>query len=172
MRALLAFSLTIAAILCLGGCGESPGDTDSQAAPASAEGTHMHADGTIHDDHAEEPAPEADHAHDETSIGAAMIGDFEVELAQGHGAVIAGQEGHLVVKLPYSDSGASIVRAWIGTEDRTLSFVGRGEYAASHDDYDIHAVAPNPLPEDAMWFIEIEMPDGTKVVGSAQPILQ
>ena len=86
-----------------------------------------------------------------------------VELAQGHGAVKAGQEGHLVVKLPYNDNGATIVRAWIGTEDRTLSFVGKGEYAPSHDDYDIHAMAPDPLPENTMWWIEIEKPDGAKV---------
>ncbi len=91
-------------------------------------------------------------------------------LAQGHGGVTAGKESHLVVKLPYNDAGATIVRAWLGTEDRTASLVGKGEYAPSHDDYDIHATAPDPLPEGTMWWIEIEKPDGAKVVGSAQPI--
>jgi hypothetical protein len=119
-----------------------------------------------------EAKAEADHSHDETPLGTVVIGDLEVTLAQGHGAVVAGKEGHLVVKLPYSDGGSTIVRAWIGTKDRTLSYVGKGEYAASHDDYDIHATAPDPLPFDAMWWIEVQKPDGTKIVGSGKPILE
>ena len=95
---------------------------------------------------------------------------MEVELAQGHGAVAAGVEGHLVVKLPYTDDGATVVRAWIGTEDRTLSKVGKGDYAPSHDDYDIHADAPDPLPEGVMWWIEVQKPDGTKLVTVHNPI--
>jgi len=115
---------------------------------------------------------EDDHAHDEVPLGTIAIGDLSVELAQGHGAVLAGKEAHLVVKLPYSDSGSTVVRAWIGTEDRMLSFVGRGTYAPSHDDYDIHATAPDPLPENVMWWVELEQPDGHKLVGSGQPIVE
>ncbi len=101
-----------------------------------------------------------------------MIDSMSIELAQGHGPIKAGTEGHLVVKLPYNDNGATTVRAWIGQEDRTLSMVGIGEYAPSHDDYDIHAMAPDQLPPNTMWWIEIEKPDGTTAVGSATPILQ
>lgn len=110
-----------------------------------------------------------DHAHDEVSLGTFNAGDLEVEAAQGHGLVEAGKEGHLVIKLPYKDDGATIVRAWIGTEDRTMSSVGKGEYAPSHDDYDIHCTAPSPLPADAKWWVEVEKPDGTKLVGSVAP---
>jgi hypothetical protein len=117
-------------------------------------------------------APEQDHAHDEDSLGTVDIGGLAIELAQGHGPVVAGEEGHLVVKLPYSDQGSTTVRAWIGTEDRLLSYVGKGEYAASHDDYDVHATAPIPLPDDCRWWIEVQQPDGTVLVGSAQPILE
>jgi hypothetical protein len=80
--------------------------------------------------------------------------------------------GDLVIEVSSTCTVVLIVRAWIGTEDRTMSFVGKGEYAPSHDDYDIHAIAPDPLPENAMWWIEIEQPDGTKVVGSARPIME
>lgn len=107
-----------------------------------------------------------DHDHEEVSLGKHKIGDLEVEAAQSHGKVEAGKEGHLILKLPYSDKGETIIRAWIGTEDRTLSTVGKGDYAASHDDYDIHAIAPEPLPKDAKWWIEIEKPDGSRIVGS------
>jgi hypothetical protein len=129
----------------------------------------------------QEPAPEAPaaaapveegHEHAEDPLGTVRIGDLDVELAQGHGAVAAGEEGHLVVKLPYSDGGSTLVRAWIGTEERTRSYIGKGEYAPSHDDYDVHATAPDPLPDDVRWWIEIEKPDGTRLVGSAPPILE
>ena len=109
---------------------------------------------------------EQDHAHDEVSLGKFDIGGNIVEAAQGHGNVEAGKEGHLVIKLPYKDEGATVVRAWIGVEDRTLSSVGRGEYAPSHDDYDIHTVAPDPLADGTKWWLELEKPDGTKAIGS------
>lgn len=113
----------------------------------------------------------AGHAHDETELGTVKIGDMDVKLAQGHGKLVAGKEGHLVVKLPYNDNGSTVVRAWIGTKDRTLSFVGKGDYAASHDDYDVHAMAPATLSADTHWWIEIVKPDGTKAVGSAKPLM-
>ena len=113
-----------------------------------------------------------DHDHDEVPLGKFMIGEYEAEAAQSHGNVAAGKEGHLVIKLPYNDNGATIVRAWIGTEDRTLSTVGRGEYAADHDDYDIHAMAPSPLPDDVKWWVELEKPDGTKHLGSIAPKME
>ena len=71
----------------------------------------------------------------------------------------------------YSDHGETVVRAWIGGEDRTLSRVGKGEYAAAHDDYDVHAMAPDPLPADVRWWIELEFPDGQRLVGSAEPLM-
>ncbi|MEM1210234.1 MAG: hypothetical protein AAGI54_13300 [Planctomycetota bacterium] len=130
-------------------------------------------DGHAHDDHDHGHDHSHDHGHDhgeEVPLPAATLGDMTVELAQGHGPLKAGAEGHLVVKLPYSDDGATVVRAWISGIDHTLSSVGQGVYAPSHDDYDVTAMAPDPLPEDAMWWIEIEKPDGTKMLGSTKPI--
>ncbi len=109
---------------------------------------------------------EHEHEHEEIDLGKFDIQGISVVAAQGHGEVEAGKEGHLVIKLPYKDDGQTVVRAWIGTEDRTLSSVGKGEYAPSHDDYDIHAVAPDPLPSGSKWWLEIEKPDGAKSVGS------
>ena len=97
---------------------------------------------------------------------------MKVSVAQGHGTVKPGKETQLVVKLPYGDKGATAVRAWVGTRDRTLSFVGKGEYTASHNEYSVHAIAPDPLPESVLWWIEIEKPDGTKLVGSVKPLLE
>lgn len=152
------------------GCGDSTSESHDDH-------DHSHASHDDHDhshdghDHAHDGHDHA-HDHDEIDLEPITINDMTIELAQSHGAVEAGKEGHIVVKLPYSDNGQTVVRAWIGTEDRTLSFVGKGEYAPSHDDYDIHAMAPNPLPENTMWWIEIQKPDGTTHVGSATPILE
>jgi len=112
-----------------------------------------------------------EHEHEEIELGKFDIDGIEVEASQGHGEVEPGKEGHLVIKLPYNDNGESVVRAWIGSDDRTLSSVGKGEYAPSHDDYDIHAVAPDPLPAGSKWWLEIDKPDGTKAVGSI-PLLK
>jgi hypothetical protein len=174
MKRILSLSALVSVAILLAGCEKTQKD---QAAPesntaAGEAGSHQHADGTTHDDPAGEHAEGEDHAHDEVPLGKAKIGEIEVELAQGHGKVEAGKEGHLVVKLPHNDKGATVVRAWIGTDDRTLSFVGKGEYAASHDDYDVHATAPDPLPDNVMWWIEIEKPDGAKLVGSARPLME
>ena len=130
-------------------------------------GTHAH-DG---DGGKPKTEKEHEHEHEEIDLGSFDISGIKVEAAQGHGNVEAGKESHLVIKLPYKDNGETTVRAWIGTEDRTLSAVGKGDYAASHDDYDIHAVAPDPLPEGSKWWLEIEKPDGTKSVGSL-PLLK
>lgn len=128
--------------------------------------------GHPHEDEMSEAQPNESEDHDhgkEVALGTFTAGDLEIEAAQAHGEVKAGEEGHLVIKLPYDDNGSSIVRAWIGTEDRTLSTVGKGEYAPSHDDYDIHTMAPDPLPADAKWWVEVEKPDGTTAVGSIAP---
>jgi len=113
-----------------------------------------------------------DHEHNEESLGSVTVGDMTVELAQGHGHVVPGGESQLVVKLPYTDGGSTIVRAWLGTQDRTMSYVGLGEYAASHDDYDIHVTAPDPLPSPLLWWFELESPEGDKQLGSVAPLVK
>lgn len=158
ITALAAFGLLTA-------CSES-----SKEAPAPADDHgHAHEDGK--GDHAHPDEAEHEHEHEEVALGTFDIGGISVEALQGHGNVEAGKEGHLVIKLSYKDDGATTARAWIGSEDRTLSSTGKGEYAPSHDDYDIHAVAPTPLPAGAKWWLEIEKPDGTKAVGSI-PLLK
>jgi hypothetical protein len=164
--------VTMAGLLAAVGACERRGEQAATPPQPGSAQTHTHPDGTTHaHGDGEHAHHHDDHDHDEVELGTFTFGDMQVQLAQSHGLVEPGREGHLVVKLPYNDGGATIVRAWLGTEDRTLSYVGRGEYSASHDDYDIHAMAPDPLPENTMWWIEIERPDGTKVVASARPLM-
>ncbi len=156
-----AWSILVAGGVMLAGlsaCKRTESGEQASPTPTSAHPTND--DGHAHDDGAE-----TGHG-DEISIGSATIGGLEVECWQGHGTIAPSKELHLVVKLPYSDSGATTIRAWIGTEDRLASIVAKAEYAASHDDYDVHCEAPSPLPENPMWWIEIEKPDGSKQQGS------
>ncbi len=83
-----------------------------------------------------------------------------------------GEETHLVVMLAYCGQGETSVGAWVGMDDQTLSFVGKGEYASSHDEYRVHAIAPDPLPANVMWWIEIEKPDGQEAIGSVTPLVE
>lgn len=146
-------------------------EKQSQSDSDAAHGHAGHAaDGHDDGDHGNDD--DDDHGHDAVPLGTTTIGDVKVELAQGDGVVAAGKEGLLLVKLSYSDRGQTIVRAWIGTEDRLSSVVGKGTYAPSHDDYDVHAEAPDPLPDNVMWWIEIEKPDGTKALGSIKPLTE
>lgn len=167
MKKLIYILPTMAALgLCIS-CGDS--NTSSTASSSEEEGGPAHPEDGVEPAHEEEG--EHEHEHEEIALGTHDVSGISVEAAQGHGDVEAGKESHLVIKLPYNDNGQTVVRAWIGTTDRTLSAAGKGEYAPSHDDYDIHAVAPDPLPEGAQWWLEIEKPDGTKAVGSI-PLLK
>ena len=160
---------TIPALAALGLLTACSDSAKEDPAPADDHG-HAHEDGK--GDHAHEgEEAEHEHEHEEIALGTFDVGGISVEALQGHGNVEAGKEGHLVIKLSYKDDGATTVRAWIGSDDRTLSSTGKGEYAPSHDDYDIHAVAPDPLAAGAKWWLEIEKPDGTKTVGSI-PLLK
>jgi hypothetical protein len=178
MNKLMNTLAVVALVAFLGACGGGGnggnGGNGGGAKKENGDGTHTHADGTTHSDADHEGEGDGDdHAHDEEAdLGTVSIdGLGEVSGAQGHGMVKAGVESHLVIKLPFNDKGATVVRAWIGTEDPTASHVGMGDYAASHDDYDIHADAPDPLPDDAAWWFEIEKPDGTMFIGTL-PILK
>lgn len=164
----LVLAAGVVGAVVLTGCGkQSDGDDGHDHA------THGHS-GEEHGDHAhaEDGHEHADDAHgdqdehSEVALGTVTIGGMEVKAFQAHGEAAPGKELHLVVEFPEEKGGASTVRAWIGTDDRLASVVGKGEYMASRGAYGVHAVAPDPLPEGAAWWIEIEGADGSKQTGT------
>ena len=167
MNMLARLALSILFVIAVAGCGRfDTGGGTATTAPAPGTGNATPVDQPNPVEVTPAPAPTG-HSHGpEADLGTTMVGDHKVTCGQGHGAVAAGKLGHIVVKLPYNDNGATTVRAWIGTADRDLWAVGKGIYAPSHDDYDIHAAAPAPLPEGAQWWIEITSPDGEVSTGS------
>jgi len=145
--------------------------TETPSAPPATTQPHGHPRGASEPHgHPHDTTPTRGH-HDMIALGTIEASGMNIRAAQGHGAVEAGKEGHLVIKLPYTDNGATVVRAWIGTKDRTMSAVGKGDYSSSNDVYDIHAVAPSPLPNNVEWWVAIEKPDGTEVIGSIGPVM-
>jgi hypothetical protein len=153
----LALAVTVSAALVAAGC-------EQEASTTGTSGTdHSHAEGDDHQ-HVEGDSHEDD-AHDLQPLGDVELGDMSVQAFQGHGEAAAGKELHLLVKLPDDVSGAT-VRAWIGTDDRYASVVALGTYAQDEQGYSLHATAPDPLPESAAWWIEVELADGTTHVGS------
>tara|TARA_B110000879_G_scaffold71916_1_gene100396 strand:+ start:38976 stop:39482 length:507 start_codon:yes stop_codon:yes gene_type:complete len=158
----LLSAIALSGLLVSCGDKEKTESTEKKPAAKAAPADKEHDDHEGHDDH--------DHG-EEAELGSHEIEGIKVEAAQGHGAVEAGKEGHLILKLPYNDKGETVVRVWIGTADKTLSSAGKGVYAPSHDDYDIHTVAPDPLPADTKWWVEITKPDGMKATGSI-PLLK
>lgn len=149
-RMLFAFSAT----LMIAGCG---GGDD-----------HDHGEDHAGHNHDEEGAHGDDHS-DAKDLPDATIGGVSVKLQQV-APIKAGEEVVLLVKLPESSESQTIVRAWLGGEDRTLYRVEKGHYVADEGVYDVHVTAPDPLPADAMWWVEVEKPDGSKAVGSTKPI--
>lgn len=175
IKAMLTLPVLASITLTLGACSESGTDghghgEDTHSHKESATpstGSHTHADGSTHDDHADDQAD----MHQEVPLDAITINGMSIQLTQNHGPVGAGEEEHLIVQIDNGDTDIASVRAWIGSEDRTLSYVGKGEYSIINHAYDIHTMAPESLNEDAMWWIEIEMPDGTKHTGSVKPVM-
>ncbi|MDX1565455.1 MAG: hypothetical protein R3236_08625, partial [Phycisphaeraceae bacterium] len=73
--------------------------------------------------------------------------------AHQHGAV---KEGALSVKVDGAKAADLIVRVWLGSEDRTGSVVAKAEYKADHQDFDAHVELPDPMPEGAQWWVEVQ----------------
>lgn len=107
-------------------------------------------------------AGEHDHDHSKrVSLGVVKIGDYEVEAFQ-EGAVVAGKETVFELKLKGAPEPTAI-RAWIGIESARGSVKAKSH---KHDDeISIHCESPDPIPEGAMLWIELETPSG-KLKGS------
>lgn len=175
-KPLIALHITLMLAIALPACSESGSgdhghahddDTHTHDDTASTtDSSHTHADGSIHTDHADDHADSLQ----KIPLDALVINGMGIQLSQNHGPVGAGDEEHLIVKIDNGDADIIGVRAWIGTEDRTLSYVGKGEYSVINDAYDIHTSAPDALDDNTMWWIEIEMADGTKHTGSVKPM--
>lgn len=165
-RALLIVGVTT--VLPMTACQEEGSSTGTPA----GDHEHTEGDGHDHEGHSHEGDSHTAGVHDDVehgeavALGTVSIGGIEVEAFQGHGMAEPGKELHLLVKLGEADAGGATVRGWIGTDDRFQSVVALAEYSADEGGYELHATAPDPLPEGSSWWVEVRLPDGTTHVGS------
>lgn len=75
--------------------------------------------------------------------------------AKQRGAVT---EGALSVKVDGANPADLILRVWLGSEDRSGSVVAKAEYhdEPDHKDFDAHVELPDPMPEGAQWWVEVQ----------------
>lgn len=71
-------------------------------------------------------------------------------------------DGHYNIEVKGGEVKA--VRVWVGPEDASGVMVSKTEI--EHTYHHGHVELPDPIPADAMLWIEIEAPDGTTVKGS------
>lgn len=114
------------------------------------------------DDHAghNHSAPDA-HAHGKAeTVGAVNISTFNVAIAAS-GALSAGKEWHLELRLNPDQPVPKAIRVWVGGEN------GRGSAKAKADaekdakgEFSAHVEVPNPIPADSKLWISIELDNG------------
>lgn len=81
-----------------------------------------------------------------------VLPKYEESLADGH------------INLYVTGGPVEAVRIWVGEEDPAGALVVKSEI--ENDYYHGHLEMPNPIPESARLWAEIESPDGTTVKGS------
>lgn len=147
----LILSLALGAGVALGACEQSPGDGE---APADTGGDMQGADGGGDAQGAEDAA----HGHDEGErhdLGEAAIGEHQVHVAR-FGELTPGAE--CSVDIEVTGEAPAAVRVWIGAEDGAGALKSRAE--AEDDGYHAHIEVPEPLPEGALLWVEVESSAG------------
>jgi hypothetical protein len=119
-----------------------------------------HAPGEEHDHAPDEPG-ETGGGHDEGEphdFGAATIGAFQIQ-ATRYGDIAAGAETGVDITVS-GDAQPAAIRIWIGLADARGSLKARAD--AEGDHYHAHVETPDPLPEGAALWIEVESAEGER----------
>ena len=134
----------------------SCGDAVSDKPPVGS--GHEHVDGEHCEDHA---AHAGENEHGPTvQLGEQELGGFKVRVSHD-GEVTAG--GDIPVDIWVNDGkGGVAVRFWIGTRDAKGSVKARADIEDGH--WHTHCEAPDPMPEGAKLWVEVEAEGGARTV--------
>lgn len=140
-----------------GGAVKSPAGGADKPAPARPEGDAKISGG-------------AGHGSGIIELGTTTIGDLTVRASRDKGEIKASGDAPIDVWLTTADgkpAAVTAVRFWIGIEDAKGSVKAKAdiEDPAQPNHWHTHAEVPNPLPEGAKLWVEIETGAG-KTVGA------
>ncbi len=147
------------ALLTVVGCGKD--------APPHPDGTHPHADGTVHEGHHDGEPAANDHAAELEERGAVDLGTITLGGAtlalDATGPATPGTSVTLNVRIT-AGTMPETIRIWYGVESGIGSMKAKG---TPHDDH-FHAdvEVPEPAMENAALWLEAVASDGTKKTGS------
>lgn len=155
-------------ILILAGCDQKPAappaGSDSTAAADPRAGASEKSAG--------ESRPASGHGHsgEVVDLGTSTVGELTVQASRDAGELKAGGDAAIDVRITTADgkpASVTAVRFWIGTEDAKGSVKARAEIEDPQDPgrWHTHAELPNPLPEGARLWVEIETAEGKKAAG-------
>jgi hypothetical protein len=112
-------------------------------------------------------AAEGAHAHGKAeSVGAVDISVYKVAVSAS-GAIAAGKEWHVELRLNPDQPVPKAIRVWVGTENGRGSVKAKAEAEKdAKGEYGAHVEVPNPIPADSKLWISIEPDNGQTAKGS------
>jgi hypothetical protein len=156
-RSMPLVTVALAALLSSTGCEKKP-----EAPAKPPEGAHDH---KPDDDHHQPHAADKDadkHGHtDGEALGTITIGVWTVTVV---GEIKPGTEAHLDIDFSGSTEKPAAIRVWFGTKDGKGAIKQKAD--GSGPEYHAHADIPNPIPDGAKLWVEIEDIKGVKSAGA------
>ncbi|MBN8523865.1 MAG: hypothetical protein J0M02_00870 [Planctomycetes bacterium] len=112
-------------------------------------------------------AAEGAHAHGKAeAVGAVDISVYKVAVSAS-GAIAAGKEWHVELRLNPDQPVPKAIRVWVGTENGRGSVKAKAEAEKdAKGEYGAHVEVPNPIPADSKLWISIEPDNGQTAKGS------
>lgn len=112
-------------------------------------------------------AAEGAHAHGKAeAVGAVDISVYKVAVSAS-GAIAAGKEWHVELRLNPDQPVPKAIRVWVGIENGRGSVKAKAEAEKdAKGEYGAHVEVPNPIPADSKLWISIEPDNGQTAKGS------
>ncbi len=120
------------------------------------------------DEHAgHDHAAEGAHAHGKAeTVGSVDISVYKVAVSAS-GAIAAGKEWHVELRLNPDQPVPKAIRVWVGAENGRGSVKAKAEAEKdAKGEYGAHVEVPNPIPADSKLWISIEPDNGQTAKGS------
>lgn len=163
MVKVLTASLVLPLAMMLG-CDKKADQAKNTPAPVAQKDEHGQ-DAGSHEghQHGSEGSGHEHHAGERHELGTTKVGEFDVAVSYS-GTMTPGKELDVDLAVKGERGRVAAVRAWIGAQDAKGSL--KAKAAPEGEGYHAEVEAPDPLPEGAAVWVEIETNQGQKLLGS------